>query len=209
MSVGQGTPICVIKVGGSLLNDSDRWPDLGKWLDQQPSECHYVVMTGGGPWADAIRALDADGDRSKMAAAHWLAVRSMSLTARLVASLERRAELVEDWHELQTALVSSSPTPRFLVFDPAWWLRDEEQQQLEDRLPLGWDVTSDSIAAHLANRLYADELILLKSIAAPADESTKKGATFVDPHFAHRHRQGRLKIVNFREGGCWFSWNSD
>ena len=67
-------------------------------------------------------------------------------------------------------------------------------------LPHSWDVTSDSIAAHLAGRLGAAELVLLKS-ALPGDGATPEelAATgFVDRHFPQVLGSYAVRIVNLR-----------
>ncbi len=197
------SPVRVVKLGGSLLGEADRWPRLWPWLTQLANECHHVVITGGGVWADAIRSLDSMQSRSKMAESHWLAVRAMSLTARLCASMESEALLVTDLERLRDELSHERCSARFLVFDPASWLRVEEERRMADRLPMSWDVTSDSIAAHLAHRLEAAELVLLKSISSPVIEATKKGSTVVDPYFSVAYRGTPLEICNYRDVGYW------
>lgn len=197
------SPVRVIKVGGSLLGEADRWPRLWPWLVQRASECHHVVITGGGVWADAIRSLDSMQNQPKLNESHWLAIRAMSLTARLCASMESEARLVTDLKTLQHELSDERLSARFLVFDPASWLRTEEQRRMADRLPMSWDVTSDSIAAHLAHRLGAAELVLLKSIASPVVEAIKKGSIVVDPYFSVAYRGTPLEICNYRDVGFW------
>jgi 5-(aminomethyl)-3-furanmethanol phosphate kinase len=57
----------------------------------------------------------------------------------------------------------------------------------EDSIPQSWDVTSDSIAAWLANKLGAQHLVLLKSDKSDSNELSIKAMTdngMVDVAFA-------------------------
>jgi aspartokinase-like uncharacterized kinase len=183
----------IVKLGGSLLRQSGAWPQLGQWL-LRDAPTHQVVVTGGGEWADAIRTLDIDAGLS-VDQSHWLAIRAMSLTAWTFAALHPRFVYLDRWSSLERALEVSLP-PALLVFDTAAWLLDEETQSRPGRLPLGWQVTSDSIAAHLAMRLDADELLLLKSASGPRDA----GEPLVDEYFATaRQSVRRVRLVNLVE----------
>jgi len=64
-------------------------------------------------------------------------------------------------------------------------------------LPHAWSVTSDSIAARLAQAVAAGELVLLKSAAPPPDLGA---ADYVDEWFATAARDvPSVRIVNLRE----------
>ncbi len=183
----------IVKLGGSLLRRSVAWPQLGEWLlREEPS--HHVVVTGGGEWADAIRQFDRDAGLS-VDQSHWLAIRAMSLTAWTFAAVHPRFVYLDRWASLERALEASSP-PSLLVFDTAAWLLDEEMQKRAGRLPLGWQVTSDSIAAHLAMRLDAVELLMLKSTSGTRDAADP----LVDEYFAMAKRGvRRVRFVNLVE----------
>ena len=81
--------LTVIKVGGSLFD----WPELPRRLTEMIDahqaahrEEHLVLIAGGGPAADVVRALDRVhdlGDRR----AHRLALHVMDLTAIILAEL--------------------------------------------------------------------------------------------------------------------------
>jgi len=189
----------VVKLGGSLLRSTWIWPRLGDWLLRDARE-HQVVVTGGGEWADGIRRLDADAGLAATEA-HWLAVRAMSLTAWTFTSLHPDFRYLDRMSNLERELVDSS-RPALFVFDTADWLQEEERRQLPDRLPLGWNVTSDSIAARLATRLDAEELLLLKSTAGAIEamDAPDEGEPIVDDYFpvAARGVQ-RVRVVNLRE----------
>ena len=77
----------VVKVGGSLFDAPALGPALRAYLDTlAPAE--VLLVPGGGPVADAVRALDRTHALGEEAA-HWLALRSLGVTAAL---LERLAE---------------------------------------------------------------------------------------------------------------------
>ncbi len=81
------------------------------------------------------------------------------------------------------------------------YLRDDNQD--EDHLPHNWDVTSDSIAAHLAAE-YGAELVLLKACKLPITKSTasdlaKKG--IVDKWFPKVAKQLNTWSVRNLPGG--------
>lgn len=148
-------PIHVVKLGGSLLD----LPDLPQRLHtyfMALNEHRLVLLIGGGSAADVVRQFDALhnlGDE----AGHWLAVRAMQLNAHLTANVLRGSQLVSDGEECDAAWQAE----RLPVVDPLAWLERDEAQG--HAVPHRWSFTSDSIAAHLAARLAASHLTLLKS----------------------------------------------
>jgi aspartokinase-like uncharacterized kinase len=191
--------LVVLKVGGSLLD----WPELpvrlAGWLEARRSshpDERFVLIAGGGPAADLVRALDRVhhlGD----ATAHELAIQALGFTARLLAALLPGATPV-DRLEALGSVWSGGSLP---VLIPGAVLAEIEQPG-QDSLPPSWDVTSDSIAARIAVHLGADRLILLKSASLPAgtrrDEASLRG--WVDPMFPHVARGLRcVEYLNLRD----------
>lgn len=154
------SPVRVVKVGGSLLRHQPEAPakelaaSLTKWLARQSSAVN-VLVAGGGGFADAIRRADAAYGLGEEAA-HWLCVDAMSVTARLLGAIMKMPVVTEE-----RALPCVCPS--VCVFDPATFLRDVEPRLFANPLPHASAVTSDSIAARIAESLAASELVLLKS----------------------------------------------
>lgn len=147
----------VIKLGGSLLsnpNDGrlERWCD---WLGgEHAGQC--VVVAGGGPFADAVRASQARWGFPDDVA-HRMALRAMDQYALMLA--ESRPGLVAaDEMSRMTGLCAAGRTP---VWMPA--------RELDTRLdlPRDWRVTSDSLAVWLAHRLGLPRVLLVKSCEIP------------------------------------------
>lgn len=184
--------IRVIKLGGSLLDLLDLAARLRRWLGQQPARSNAVVV-GGGRLADAVREYDrlhALGDET----AHWLAVQAMQLQARMVAALLPEANWVESVERLITA---ASPLS---IVDPWKLLRDDDRRLSPQPLPAGWQVTSDSIAARLAQLCGATEVVLLKS-ALPAEATLTAAANggYVDEFFPRAVTFPYVRCVNLRD----------
>ena len=163
----------IIKVGGSLLQLADLSLRFSNWLGRQDPAEQTIVVVGGGILVDQIRILDDLFDLGADSS-HWLAIRAMSVTAQLFADVVNDFRLVD-------SLAAIDESGRF-VFDTFLVLKQESDAITA--LPAGWHVSSDSIAAYFANRLNADELVVLKSdqyrhvsIQAAAN------AGFVDQHF--------------------------
>lgn len=164
----------VVKIGGSLLREPARLAQATDALNARPATLRLVVVPGGGPFANAVRDVDRaiglDDD-----AAHWMAVFGMHAMAELLHTRLHASALVETPDEIERTL-NQGPLPILL---PYRWLRTSDP--LGAGLPHSWDVTSDSIAAWVAGRLGARELILVKPIAvAPQDL-----LTVVDRYFIH------------------------
>lgn len=161
-----GAPL-VIKWGGSLFARPS-WPaDLRGLLATTAPPATLVV--GGGPLVDGLRLIDRVRP-GPPAAAHWLAVDAMGLTARLVAA------------EAGLPLTASPADRGLVVLDVPAWLRGAGCRA---GLPAGWEVTSDSIAAAVARSGHAT-LLLAKSVGPPGvdgDLAALAAAGWVDPHF--------------------------
>ncbi len=176
----------VIKLGGSLLSDSALPERFRRWLDAQPA-ARNVLIAGGGSFAEAVR--DADRTyRLDPVAAHWLAIDCLGLTARLAAAILPPGELVFEWNGLRRRVLQAvgGTEPKFLIFDVVGFMRQIEPRLGEPSLPQTWEVTSDSIAARVANALAAEELVLLKSTLPPSDRQSVQSAAadgYVDPWF--------------------------
>lgn len=184
----------VVKIGGSLLDLPDLADRLGRWLAAQPL-LPTLLLVGGGRLADVVRDYDRLhhlGDE----AAHWLAVKTMSLNAALLAALLPEAQL-------QSSLDASAPANSGpLIFDPEEFLRCEEPHLPGKPLGRDWGVTSDSIAARLASVCGADELVLLKSAMPPAacDMPAAIAHGYVDGCFAlAADGVARVRCVDLRD----------
>jgi aspartokinase-like uncharacterized kinase len=162
----------VVKIGGSLLRDPERLQQVLDVVADAGKESPLLVVPGGGPFADTVRAMDrriglSDDD------AHWMGILAMDQYAHLLRSRLRGATLVSTPAAAFTALGAGA----LPVLAPYRWLRDA------DPLPHSWDVTSDSIAAWIAGALGAPRLVLIKPAGAA-------GAEAVDAYFQHARRRG-------------------
>lgn len=185
--------LAVVKVGGSLYDLPDLGARLRSWLTTLAPP-RVLLVPGGGPTADVLRAFDRTHALGE-AAAHWLALRALTLNAWFLAALLK----VDVRNPLDAPLpegVSLLDAHAFCAADAA------------DGLPACWDATSDSVAARVAVVLGAAELILLKSVAVPEPcdwvETGRRG--WVDPLFAAMLREDvsrqplapRVRVVNLR-----------
>lgn len=141
----------VVKFGGSLLRRSD-WPTLLRSLVEMRRGRAIAVVVGGGAAVDSIRRIDAAASLDP-AVAHRLAIDAMGINARHVAE------------SMAWRLSVNVPCPGdpCVVDVPAWL----DAGGRFARLPVGWHVTSDSIAAFIAAETASD-LVLAKSVPPPA-----------------------------------------
>jgi len=194
-----GRPLRIVKVGGSLFD----WPELPQalcqWLAAQ-SPAHNVLIAGGGALADVIRRADAT-HRLGEPTAHQLCVELLGVTARILQSLIAERARLMTYGELLEAQYAHR-LPNCLVLDARTFLTHQELSAPGMPLPHTWDVTSDSIAARIAEVLAADELVLLKSREPPQDSSLAALAAddYVDRYFpaAANGFRGNVRMVNLR-----------
>jgi aspartokinase-like uncharacterized kinase len=161
----------IVKLGGSLLAGGR----LAELLETLTGATRPVaIVPGGGPFADAVRAAQHAHGFSD-AAAHRMAVLAMSQLAWLMM-------------ELQPRLASAVRLADFRKL----WMRGQIPVWLPSRLvnhdrmvPQDWTITSDGLAARLAERLHARQVILVKSLRVPATAllSDLVSANVVDPSF--------------------------
>lgn len=143
----------VIKLGGAVLGSGA----LAGLATLPPG---VLIVPGGGPFSDTVRAVDARfaiGDD----AAHWAAILAMDQYAFVLAALAPGTRIVHGPVDLVSGALP--------ILAPYQWLR------AVDPLPHSWDVTSDSIAAWVAHAVGARRLLLVK----PVD----KGPDLVDRYF--------------------------
>ena len=176
--------LVVVKVGGSLYDLPNLGDKLRSFLAGLTPDA-VLVVPGGGLTADAIRALDRDQALGPTAS-HWLSLRACAVNAHFL-SLLLGLPVVE-W-----------PTDEAAVLDPySFALRDEG---CEGALPHGWDATSDSVAARVAE-VAGSALVLLKSVPMEPNPDWEAAAAAgqVDPLFAGIVRRAGLAVqaVDFR-----------
>lgn len=154
----------LIKIGGSLAGIDGALRRVGQRIATLAQQERWVVIPGGGPFADTVRAF-ADQHPLSQTAAHWMAILGMDQFAFALAEQIPGARVVDDLLGIQRAHHDKA-TP---VLAPSRWLR------AADELPHSWDVTSDSLAAYLAMLLGAERLVLVKAKAG--------GRELVDGYF--------------------------
>ncbi|MBL8827475.1 MAG: hypothetical protein JNM18_10905 [Planctomycetaceae bacterium] len=184
----------VVKVGGSLFTSERLWSRLDDWL-RQTDEYETILVVGGGAEVDALREHDRDG-RLDQVAVHWRCIELMRDNAHR--AREQLPGLV--WLRTLGELPPTAEPGRRWLLDPLTFLQVDDVQRSSQPLPASWDVTSDSIAARLAELSGADELVLLKSTLPSAQTRAECVSTgFVDRFFAQAAARLRcVRIVDFR-----------
>jgi aspartokinase-like uncharacterized kinase len=140
--------LTVVKVGGGVGDDA--LPALCRALGELGERHSLIVVPGGGRFADAVR----DADRRfalRATTSHRMAILGMEQFGWLLSELIPGAELRTD--------LTQGATGRTTVLLPA--------ALPLDALPASWDVTSDSIAAWVADRVGAGRLVLVKAVDGP------------------------------------------
>jgi aspartokinase-like uncharacterized kinase len=189
--------IRVVKVGGSLLDLPHLPQRLRAWLAAQP-RAHNVIVPGGGPLVEQVRAWHAELAIEETAA-HWMCVDLLTVTAHLLHAWMPEIPLVEDDRLLCQRVGEEGAT----IFGPAPWVRHSEPGLPGTWLPTDWNTTSDSIAGRLAVALRADEFVLLKSDLprrkAGLELSALAAVGYIDPILAQMAPElPPTRLVNLR-----------
>ncbi len=144
----------VFKIGGKILENTSNINSTFSQLTQLYEEkiLHkIIILPGGGTFSNSVRRLDKDlqiGDDL----AHWIAIYSMNYNGIILNRKYPDREIIEELKTFQDA------KQMFCIFLPYSFLREE------DTLPHNWDVTSDSIALYIANKLKLNRCFLIKNV---------------------------------------------
>jgi aspartokinase-like uncharacterized kinase len=174
----------IVKLGGSLHDALA----LRAWLRliADAAGPARVLVPGGGPFADAVRALQPRLGFDTLRA-HRMAILAMQQYGLHLAALEPALALAETEVELR-----AGPAAIWLP----WRLAGREAG-----IPASWDVTSDSLACWLAVRLGAEGLLLVKSAPVPPGPQAAESlaaAGLLDPAFPAmaRHFAGPILVLH-------------
>jgi aspartokinase-like uncharacterized kinase len=129
-------------------------PELELWLEvvAKHGDGKIIIVPGGGIFANAVREAQKISKISD-ASAHKLAVLAMDQFGLMLASMNPA---------LATARTECEIDERTWQHRGIVWL-PSHMVLADDTIPQSWDVTSDSIAAWLAQKLDARHLVLIKS----------------------------------------------
>lgn len=152
----------VVKIGGSLF------PKYAIDLANQLENTGSVIILGGGEFANLIRRYD-DEIKFSQETNHWTAIDCMDIIAKLVNDKVDSAKLAYSIDEIRE-ISDKGFTPIFVV---------SEFLRKEDPFECSWDVTSDSIAAYVANRLNANLFIVTNVNGIYTQEPKEPGSTFI------------------------------
>ena len=176
----------VIKIGGSLSGD----PLLPRWLEliTQLGGGRSVIVAGGGGFADRVRDTQARW-RFDGVAAHNMAVLAMAQTAYLLHGLHPALQPARSEGEIRAALRRGRT---------ALWLPFELLRDAADAIT-SWEVSADSLALGLAQRLDAERLVLVKScpVDATLSHAELAEAGVLDRRFAALARDAAPPIEIF------------
>ncbi len=181
----------VVKLGGSMNTD----PSLPEWLAvlAQHGGGRVVLVSGGGSFADEVRRVQAHWGFHDLAA-HNMALLAMAQTALLYQALSPALRICGSDAEVQNALAQG---------EVPLWSPHVSLSKCADG-DTNWDVTSDSLALMLAQRLQASKLILVKSfdpsrLTTPAQWAD---AGWVDARFSDMADDAKLDISLLSKSRC-------
>ena len=143
----------VIKVGGSLAQTPPILRGLCNKLSEYAKDYKIVIVPGGGRFADVVRESGLIFALSHTTS-HKMAILGMDQYALMLADITPGSHLASTVEEIEeSSKIRTTPIllPSRLMFE-------------ENPLDNSWDVTSDSIAAYVANWLGAAKLVLVTNV---------------------------------------------
>jgi len=141
-------------VGGSLLKNEAKLHDFCKELGEVMARHLVLVVPGGGAFADLVRKID-ERLRLKPLTSHLMALLAMEQYGLLLADLIPNVRVIARLSDLDD---------RSALLLPYVEVREDHQ------LPPSWSVTSDAIAARIAERLGISKLLLVKDVEGVVEE---------------------------------------
>ncbi len=150
----------IIKVGGSLA-ETGRLNEVLALIAQ--ARRPVIVVPGGGQFAEKVRDLQ-NALRFDDASAHRLAMLGMHQMAELYFKLEPRLAPADSIEGIARILAIG----QIPVWLPLQMCQDDPD------IPADWSITSDGLAARLAERMGGLPLVLLKSIEVDATETPEQ-----------------------------------
>lgn len=142
----------VVKIGGSLSRNPDGLRALCQRLSVIAEVHPLVVVPGGAEFADCVRELDRRFSLSAPVA-HHMAILGMDQYGLLLSELMPNCVITDSLIETRVAANGD-----LVLFLPSKFMF------MDDGLPNSWDVTSDSIAAYIAGKIWAERLLLVKDV---------------------------------------------
>lgn len=165
-----------MKLGGSLSLNPSALERLCLKLNTLISCYKFVIVPGGGSFADEVRIHYKVFGLSN-SAAHKMAILAMSQYGLLIADITPKACPVYRVEECLEACQKG--------FLPV--LIPHRLLESKDPFPPSWDVTSDSISVYFAQLLKAKKLILVKDVDGIYDKQGRLMKT-VDLNWLRRNR---------------------
>ena len=150
-------PPLVIKVGGSLAETGRLKTVLGMICGARHP---VVVVPGGGSFAQKVRDLQ-NALRFDDSCAHRLAMLGMHQMAEMYFTLDSRLAAADS--------LKGIARQHAVGLVPVWM--PLQMCQTDSMIPANWTITSDGLAARLAELLGGAPLVLLKSIDVASNQS--------------------------------------
>lgn len=168
----------VLKVGGSLLAQSESPELLRRFLERNFEGKQVNLLIGGGKVVDMLRSFDAN-HYATAETIHWCCVDLLHLTYEFVSDWLPSASPIESRKAFLNHQTNDAPGV-YLIAPRSFYTREDG-----DVLPLDWNTTSDSIAAFLAKKLSIHRLVVLKSCDIPNAITIDQAASLgiVDANF--------------------------
>jgi len=140
----------IVKLGGSFAFSTH----LRDWIAAIAGCAGSVVLVpGGGPFADAVRAAQMQVGFDACAA-HRMGLLAMEQYGCAIKSLHDKLSLAETPDSIRCGLADNQVPV---------WLASRMVLDAAD-IPQSWDVTSDSLAVWLACKIGAERLLLVKHV---------------------------------------------
>ena len=143
----------VIKIGGSLGANPPVLRKLCETIGALAEKYQLLVVPGGGEFADVVREIDKRYSLSP-SAAHRMAILGMDQYGLLLRDITPNSREVQTLAEARSVSQAGEVPillPSLLIFG-------------EKPFEASWNVTSDSIAAYVANRVNAPRLVLATDV---------------------------------------------
>ncbi|MGB7532292.1 MAG: amino acid kinase [Halobacteriota archaeon] len=159
----------ILKLGGSLIEKSRDilrvLVDYARERDRDKNrDFTLILIPGGGPFAETVRSISATMSIPNETA-HWMAVLAMHQYGLFLAACSGGGET-------RIPLVESADVDEIDRAGPICILLPYKILKQDDCLPHTWDVTSDTIAAFVANRLGEKRFIKLTDVDGIQDKKS-------------------------------------